>query len=125
MAVGPHPRDTIDERARCQHQVVGRQIGAQCALGLAYVFIALMVVTSFDHMAAWLGPRLQLTGMWHIWLSFALNFGKRIARDGMYALPVALIVLAALLRLAAWHRRCASGSAHAITADALQGCGPA
>lgn len=97
--------------------------------GLAYVFIALMVATSFDRTAAWLGPRLwsrlHLTGMWYIWLSFALNFGKRIARDGLYAVPVALILLAALLRLAAWHRRRVSGAVHQAAADALQGIGPA
>lgn len=73
--------------------------------GLAYVLIAIMAATSFDRAVVWLGPRtwsrLHTTGMWYIWLSFALNFGKRIARDGAYLAPVALIALAAIIRLAA------------------------
>lgn len=76
--------------------------------GLAYVFIALMAVTSFDRTAALLGRnawrRLHSIGMWYLCLSFALNFGKRIPLDAGYALPVALIVLAILLRLVAMRR---------------------
>lgn len=71
--------------------------------GLAYVFITLMVATSFDRTAALIGRQawlwLHTAGMWYIWLSFALNFGKRIPLHAGYVLPVMLIVLAAAVRL--------------------------
>lgn len=74
--------------------------------GLAYLAILLMAATSFDRTAALIGPRvwrwLHLTGGWYILLSFALNFGKRVPGDPLYLLPVALIALAAGLRL--WGR---------------------
>ena len=77
--------------------------------GLAYVFIILMVATSFDKTAALMGGRAWRTlhsfGMWYLCLSFALNFGKRIPLGSAYALPVALIALAILLRLLAMRRR--------------------
>lgn len=76
--------------------------------GLAYMFIVLMTATSFDRMAAVVGPHvwrgIHLTGMWYIWLSFALNFGKRVPTSSNYMFPVLLIGLAALIRLLAWSR---------------------
>jgi methionine sulfoxide reductase heme-binding subunit len=76
--------------------------------GLAYILIALMVVTSFDTIAAWLGRRtwrsLHSISMWYLCLSFALNFGKRIPLGVGYALPVALIAAAIVLRLVAMRR---------------------
>lgn len=83
--------------------------------GLAYVFIVLMVLTSFDRTAALLGHRswrwLHVTGMWYLWLSFALNFGKRIPQGAGYAVPVSFILLALLLRLLAMRRRGRAGQA--------------
>ena len=77
--------------------------------GLAYVFIILMVVTSFDRSAALLGRRswrwLHVSGMWYLWMSFALNFGKRIPLGAGYVVPVSFILLALLLRLWAMRRR--------------------
>ena len=71
--------------------------------GLAYGFILAMTLTSFDRPARLIGLRawrlLHRTGIWYIWLSFALNFGKRVPISAAYLLPVALIALAALLRL--------------------------
>ena len=76
--------------------------------GLAYVFIVLMTATSFDRTVAWIGPRawhrLHTTGMWYIWLSFALNFGKRVPVSTGYLVPVAFIGLAAIIRLLARYR---------------------
>lgn len=46
--------------------------------GLAYVFIALMTLTSFDRTAAWLGPRrwrlVHTIGAYYVWIVFAQNF---------------------------------------------------
>jgi methionine sulfoxide reductase heme-binding subunit len=73
--------------------------------GLAYIFIVLLVMTSFDRTAALLGYRkwraLHLIGMWYIWLSFALNFGKRVPMSGWYLIPVLFVFGAAIIRLAA------------------------
>lgn len=75
--------------------------------GLAYVFIALMGLTSFDRTAAWLGKvwwaRLHTWGMHYIWLSFLVANGKRVAAHPEYALPTGLLIAAFLWRL--WCRR--------------------
>lgn len=75
--------------------------------GLAYVFIALMGLTSFDRTAAWLGKvwwaRLHTWGMHYIWLSFLVANGKRVAAHPEYALPVFLLLAALLWRL--WCQR--------------------
>lgn len=71
--------------------------------GLAYAFIAAMCVTSFDVPAAWLGARawrlLHAAGMYYLWVSFVFAFGKRIPMAPAHALPVAVLVLALVLRL--------------------------
>lgn len=78
--------------------------GSLVSGGLAYAFIALMAATSFDRTAAWLGPRawrwLHWSGMYYLWLSFMVSFGKRLPQSGGYALP--LLVLAAALALRLW-----------------------
>lgn len=75
--------------------------------GVAYVFIALMGLTSFDRTAAWLGKvwwaRLHTWGMHYLWLSFLVANGKRVAAHPEYALPTGLLVAALLWRL--WTRR--------------------
>jgi len=73
---------------------------------IGYAFIVAMAATSFDRSAAWLGPRvwrwLHLGGMYFLWVSFMVVFGKRLPHSGAYAVPV-LILLAALgLRLWPW-----------------------
>nr|WP_315234419.1 hypothetical protein [uncultured Albidiferax sp.] len=73
---------------------------------IGYAFIVAMAATSFDRSAAWLGPRawrwLHLGGMYLLWVSFMVTFGKRLPQSGAYAVPV-LILLAALgLRLWPW-----------------------
>jgi sulfoxide reductase heme-binding subunit YedZ len=71
--------------------------------GLAYVFIVLMVVTSFDGAVRWLGARrwrlLHLAGLYFLWISFLITFGKRIPMSGGYVLPVAMLLIALALRL--------------------------
>ncbi|MBO9677251.1 MAG: hypothetical protein J7556_03385 [Acidovorax sp.] len=78
--------------------------GSLATGGLAYAFIALMAATSFDRTAAWLGPRawrgLHWAGMYYLWISFLVAFGKRLPQSEGYALP--MMVLAAALALRLW-----------------------
>lgn len=71
--------------------------------GLAYLAIALLAATSFDRMVALLGApawrRLHLAGIWFIWLSFVFTNAKRIPVSLWYALPVAILLAAAALRV--------------------------
>jgi DMSO/TMAO reductase YedYZ heme-binding membrane subunit len=78
--------------------------------GLAYAFILAMAATSFDRTAAWLGRGrwrvLHRLGVWYIWVSFLVAFGKRIPENGpAYWLPVVALIAALALRLAAARRR--------------------
>ena len=81
---------------------------------IGYVFIALLVVTSFDRMVAWLGPKLwqrvQTTGVWTICIFFFFTNGKRIPTGGWYVLPVAILFAALIIRFAA-RRKKASATA--------------
>jgi DMSO/TMAO reductase YedYZ heme-binding membrane subunit len=74
--------------------------------GIAYVFILLMTVTSFDRTAAWLGRDrwriLHKAGVWYVWLIFMIGFGKRIPTGDHYIAPFVILVLAAALRFAVW-----------------------
>ncbi|MFB9948532.1 hypothetical protein ACFFP0_06705 [Rhizobium puerariae] len=76
--------------------------------GLAYVFILLMAVTSFDPVASAIGRRawrwLHGFGAWYIWMSFVFTFGKRAVMDGSYLPAMALIFAALGIRLLACFR---------------------
>lgn len=80
---------------------------------IGYVFIALLAATSFDKMVAWLGPklwqRIHTTGVWTICVFFLFTNGKRIPGSGWYALPVAILIVAVVIRIAA-HRRKGGGA---------------
>lgn len=75
--------------------------------GLAYVFIVLMAVTSFDGAVRWLGAGrwrlLHLVGIYFLWTSFVVSFGMRIPMSGGYVLPVIVLLAALVLRL--WPQR--------------------
>jgi DMSO/TMAO reductase YedYZ heme-binding membrane subunit len=76
--------------------------------GVAYLFIVLMAATSFDGAVRWLGARrwrlLHLAGLYFLWISFLVTFGKRIPMSGLYLVPVVVLLSALALRL--WpHRR--------------------
>ena len=75
--------------------------------GLAYVFIVLMAATSFDGAVRWLGARrwrlLHLAGLYFLWVSFLITFGKRIPVSSGYVLPVVVLLAALTLRL--WPQR--------------------
>lgn len=81
--------------------------------GLGFVAIALLAATSFDRAAKALGRRgwvwLHRVGVWYLWLSFTVNFGKRIPGYQGYWLPVTLLLLALVLRIWAWRRAVSSG----------------
>ena len=68
---------------------------------LGYVFIILMVITSFPLPAAILGRRnwkiLHTLGMYYLWLSFTVAFGSRIAESWLFYLPVTVILIVALM----------------------------
>jgi len=70
--------------------------------GLAYGFIVLMAATSFDGAVRWLGARrwrvLHLAGVYFLWVSFVITFGKRIPMSGAYVVPVVVLVAAMALR---------------------------
>lgn len=90
-------------------------VGSVVSGSIAYLFIVAMAATSFDRSAAWLGPRawrvLHWTGAHFIAISFIITNGKRIPFSAWYALPVALIVAALVLRLVATLRRQAPAGA--------------
>ncbi len=81
--------------------------GSIIAGSSGYFFIALLAATSFDRMVAWLGSklwqRIHTAGIWFIWISFVFTNGKRIPVSGWYAFPVAILLAAFVVRLAA-HR---------------------
>ncbi|MCC6847961.1 MAG: hypothetical protein IT294_05620 [Deltaproteobacteria bacterium] len=70
--------------------------------GLAYGFIALMTVTSFDVTAAWLGPRawrlLHVAGAYYLWIIFAQNYFAQAARSVFYWPYAAVLASAMALR---------------------------
>ncbi len=73
--------------------------------GIAYGFIALMTLTSFDFTARWIGPHawsiLHTIGAYYIWLIFANSYLSRAIVMPAY-IPVAIVVLFILgLRIAA------------------------
>jgi DMSO/TMAO reductase YedYZ heme-binding membrane subunit len=70
--------------------------------GVAYVFIALMTLTSFDTTAAWLGPRnwrrLHVTGAYYNWFIFAQSFFRMVSKSLIYWPFAALVAGSMLLR---------------------------
>lgn len=76
---------------------------------VAYLFIAALAATSFNTVVRAMGPKawraLHRAGVWVIAISFIFTNGKRIPVSAWYALPVALVVLAIILRLAARSQR--------------------
>ena len=70
---------------------------------VAYLFILLLALTSFDRAAAMIGPRawkiLHTAGIYYLWASFAVGFGKRIPVSGVYVLPLIMAICALAFRL--------------------------
>ena len=84
-------------------------IGSFIGGGTAYIFIILMTFTSFNRTAALVGPKvwriIHTGGIWFLWVSFTLNFGKRIPQSPFYWLPVILLAVALAIRIAARIRK--------------------
>lgn len=80
-------------------------IGSFIGGGIAYLFIILMTLTSFDRTAGLIGPKawywLHTAGAWYIWVSFLLNFGKRAAMNSMYWPAMLILGLMLVVRFAA------------------------
>lgn len=72
---------------------------------LAYLFIALMTLTSFDSTARQVSPRawsiLHTTGSYYLWLVFASNYLSRAAIIPGYVPFAVLVVFILVLRVAA------------------------
>jgi hypothetical protein len=70
--------------------------------GIAYVFIALMTITSFDTTAAWLGSRnwrrLHVTGAYYNWFIFAQSFFRMVTKSMIYWPFAALVAGSMALR---------------------------
>jgi DMSO/TMAO reductase YedYZ heme-binding membrane subunit len=94
--------------------VAGTPLVTRVAGGIAYVFIALMTVTSFDRTAAWLGSRrwrqLHTAGAYSVWIIFAQNFFVQAFKSVVYWPYAALLAGAMVLR---W-----TGSARVVSARA-------
>jgi hypothetical protein len=64
----------------------------------AYGCIAAMTIASFDRAAAAIGPRaadaVRRVGLWYVWLSFLVAFGKRAGLAPGYAAATLLLLAA-------------------------------
>ena len=71
--------------------------------GLAYLFIAAMSATSFDHTRQWLGikrwKQLHTVGSYYIWIIFAQSYFLRAIKEVFYIPFVAALIIAMLLRI--------------------------
>jgi len=76
--------------------------------GIAYFFILLMVITSFDRTTHWLGTRrwriLHLTGAYVIWLVFTLTYFPKAIKNPFYIPFAVFAVTTPLLRFLAWRQ---------------------
>lgn len=76
--------------------------------GAGFVALALMVATSFDTTAAWLGPRawrrLHLVGGHLLWLIFLITLAPRIPGAPHAIVPVSLLLVVMAVRLR-WRAR--------------------
>jgi DMSO/TMAO reductase YedYZ heme-binding membrane subunit len=82
-----------------------RSLGSLVPGMITYSLIAAMVITSFRGPARALGRRrwviLHKIGMYAIWAVFLVSNAQKLATDALYAIPVAVLVLAVVLRGAA------------------------
>lgn len=73
-----------------------------------FVFLGIMAVTSADSVRRAMPARtwrnLHWTGMQLAWLSFTATYAAAMALHPLYALPTALLLGAAAIRIAAWAR---------------------
>jgi sulfoxide reductase heme-binding subunit YedZ len=100
-AIGLYLFATIDPAAFAEHATTVMFVFG----GAAYVFIALMALTSFDRTAALLGPwlwqKLHTTGAYYIWFVFLISEGRRAIYDTSYWPFVGVLFAVMALRLLA------------------------
>jgi methionine sulfoxide reductase heme-binding subunit len=100
-AIGLYLFSTLDPVAWAEHATTVMFVFG----GAAYVFIALMALTSFDRTAALLGPwlwqKLHTTGAYYIWFVFLISEGRRAVNDTYYWPFVGALFAAMALRLLA------------------------
>ena len=78
--------------------------------GLVYVFIILMLMTSFARPAGWISKKqwnlLHKTGSYSIWLIFMISyFGRVVAMQWIYLIPAFLILSTVIVRFVAWKKK--------------------
>ena len=78
--------------------------------GIGYAIIIAMTATSFDRIAAAIGPRawriLHLAGGYYLWAQFMISFGKRIPAMPLYSLfliPLAAVFVLRMVAMASRH----------------------
>lgn len=76
--------------------------------GIGYAVIMAMSATSFDRIAALIGPRawraLHLAGGCYLWLQFMVSFGKRVPAMPLYAAFLIPLLIVMALRMIAMAR---------------------
>jgi hypothetical protein len=80
--------------------------------GIGVAFIVLMLITTMSGSLAPGWKRLNAFGGYYVWGAFLTGFAKRAPLDSFYLLPVALLALVLVVKLAAlWRRVTASAPA--------------
>lgn len=78
-------------------------LGSLISGGIAYGFILLMTLTSFDRTASWIGDRawkvLHKFGVYYLWISFMITFGKRLPVSPAYWIPLVFLVVILGIRI--------------------------
>ena len=68
---------------------------------LGYIFIILMIITSFERPAAVLGRRnwriLHTVGMYYLWLSFTFAFSQRLSESWLIYVPIVTVLICAFI----------------------------
>ena len=81
---------------------------------IGYLFLVLMVITSFDTTASWLGEYrwriLHTVGAYYLWIAFMVAFGKRLHYGSIYYLFMGLLLGAMGLKIFAWYHGRVIGS---------------
>jgi methionine sulfoxide reductase heme-binding subunit len=77
--------------------------------GIAYGFVVVMLLTSFERFSKPLSPKtwklLHALGGWWIWGIFASSYFKRAVAEPSYLPWAALVLAVAVLRVVAWWRK--------------------
>jgi DMSO/TMAO reductase YedYZ heme-binding membrane subunit len=93
----------------------GRTPGSFVPGTIGYLFIAALAATSFDGPARRIGPKawklLHVTGVWFIFVQFAVSFGKRVEAKPAYVWFMVLLAAALAVRIGGWMAKRRRGAA--------------